>query len=180
MKRAVRLAPVVRAIAVQGLLRFRRNAAAEEFAAYLANVHIGDLPVVIVDIYRKRSHCRASGWSKKERKVLRRSTWRLAAQLSMPHRSPRRITESVARVTAVYSRLRWCMKECDLWAITTAQGNSDPCTLWIDVAYANWILPSASLPLLISTRRPSKSMERLPSGVASTTTPIAPFMTPNS
>ena len=134
VKRAVRLAPVVRAIAEQGLPRFLRDAAAEEFAGDLADVDIGDLPVVSVDIYRRRSHCRVSGWSRKERKVFRRSTWRLAAQLSMPHRSPRRITESLARVTAVYSRLRWCMKECDLWAITTAQGNSDPCTLWIDVA----------------------------------------------
>ena len=88
MKRAVRLAPVVRAIAEQGLPRFLRDAAAEQFAGDLADVHIGHLPVVSVDIYRRRSHCRVSGWSRKERKVFRRSTWRLAAQLSMPHRSP--------------------------------------------------------------------------------------------
>ena len=58
MQRAVRLAPVVRAIAEQGLPRFLRDAAAEEFAGDLADVHIGHLPVVGVDIYGGAVHCR--------------------------------------------------------------------------------------------------------------------------
>ena len=52
VQRPVRLAPMVRAIAEQRLPRFLRDAAAEQFAGDLADVHVGDLPVVCVDINR--------------------------------------------------------------------------------------------------------------------------------
>jgi hypothetical protein len=99
VKRAMRLAAVVWAIAVQGLRGLLCDAFAEEFAGDLANLQIRHLPVVRVHVYRRRAHGRAS--SRKERNVFRRSTWRLATQFSMPHRSPRRMTDSLARVTAV-------------------------------------------------------------------------------
>jgi hypothetical protein len=50
VKGAVRLAPVVRAIAMQGLPRLRRDPAAEQFTGNFANVQICDLPVVRLDI----------------------------------------------------------------------------------------------------------------------------------
>src|ERR1035438_10471446 len=98
------LAHVIWTIAEQRLLRLLHNAAAEYFTGDLGNVHIGNASVVAVCIQRW-VHARASG-SRKERNVLRRSTWRFAAQLSIPHRSPRMTTLSFARVTAVYSKLR--------------------------------------------------------------------------
>src|SRR5271157_6237822 len=97
----MRLAAVIGAIAEQRLPGILGDAPAKKLSGDLTDVHVGDLAVVRLDIHRGRSHGRASPCSRNERNVLRRSTWRLPAQLSMPQRSPRMITASLARVTAV-------------------------------------------------------------------------------
>src|ERR1017187_1434419 len=97
----MRLAPVVRAVAKQRLPGILGNAAAEQLTCDLPDVHVRDFAIVRVDIHRGRGHGCASPCSRNDRNVLRRSTWHLLAQLSMPQRSPRMITASLARVTAV-------------------------------------------------------------------------------
>jgi hypothetical protein len=60
VKRPVRLAAMVRAIAEDRLPRLLCDAATQHFAGDLADIHIGNLPVVRVDIYRRRGHGRDS------------------------------------------------------------------------------------------------------------------------
>ena len=102
VKRPVGLALVIWAIALERVPRLPGDPAGQQLAGDLGDVHIGDLAVVGVDVDGSRAaHTWAPWLSRKERKVFRRSTWRFLAQLSMPHRSPRMIADSLARVTAV-------------------------------------------------------------------------------
>ncbi len=55
VQRPMRLAAVVGAIAEERLPRLLRDAAAEEFAGDLADIDIGDLPVVGLDVHRRGS-----------------------------------------------------------------------------------------------------------------------------
>jgi hypothetical protein len=59
VQRAMRLAAVVGAIAVDRLARLLSNAAAEKFSGHLSDIDIGDLPVVCMDVHR-RIHKRPS------------------------------------------------------------------------------------------------------------------------
>src|SRR5512142_905550 len=101
MKRTMGLAEMVRAIAEENLPRFLGDAAPQQVAGNLADIDVSDLAVIGVDVHWRGNHGRTSGWSRNDRNVLRRSTWRFAAQFSMPHRSPSKMTDSLARVTAV-------------------------------------------------------------------------------
>ena len=63
LKRAVRLAAVVRAIAVQGLARLPGDSAGQQLTGDLADIDVGDLAVIGVDIYCRGGHDRTFGGS---------------------------------------------------------------------------------------------------------------------
>ena len=100
VQRLLGLALVVRAVAEQGVARFLRDPSSEQLPGDGTDVGVGDLAVIGVYV-NSGTHKRISSGSKNSRNVLRPSTWRLVAQWSMPQRSPSRMTDSLARVTAV-------------------------------------------------------------------------------
>ena len=66
VERSVRLAAVVRAIAEQSLPGFLGDAARQQLAGNLANIDIGDLAIIGVDIHYRGDHRRTSGGSPRD------------------------------------------------------------------------------------------------------------------
>ena len=72
-----------------------------------------------------------------------------------------------------------CISACDLWMIRTTHGTSEPWNLWMLSAYASDSSPIVSV--VYETSWSSNRTFTSPCfGPASTTMPIAPFMTPST
>jgi hypothetical protein len=123
MKGPVRLAAVVRAVALEQAVGFMQDVSAEQLPRDRTDVDLGDPPVILPHVvltfecharsaprmsirYRPvvagtRDSSRRPASSRRERNVRRSSCFRFLAQFEMPQRSPTRTVVCLARVTPV-------------------------------------------------------------------------------